>query len=84
MYDLWRSNASSLLEVFQAVRGRGYSDGFLLNQRQPSFSQRWPSVLARLTGVEAAMLQDFRWWGTRMEDQLKRLSTEESESQSGC
>ncbi len=80
---LWRSSASSLLQVFQVSRGRGVADPLLQQPRPMPYSRCWPSAVARLTVFEAAMLQDFGWWGAHMEDQLKRLTMEQSDTRSG-
>jgi hypothetical protein len=77
---LWQTRASSLLEVFQAACGYGSASSIGQRSASPSFSRNWPLVVARLTAVEAAMLQDFQWWGPQMEDRLKCLATEGSDT----
>ncbi len=74
MQEPWISGGSTLLAIFQAVRGNGSIEQCSLDQRTGSFSQRWPGVLTRLSTVEAAMLQDLTWWGPLMESRLKQLA----------
>ncbi|MBX3235170.1 MAG: hypothetical protein KF814_03375 [Nitrospiraceae bacterium] len=80
---LWPSSASSLLEVFQVSHGRAVTDSTMPPSRSMAYSRRWPIAVARLTVFEAAMLQDFGWWGAHMEEQLKRLTVEQSDPRSG-
>jgi hypothetical protein len=77
---LWQTRASSLLEVFRAACGQGSASSIGQWSASSSFSRAWPLAVARLTAVEAAMLQDFQWWGAQMEDRLKCLAMEGSDT----
>lgn len=76
MQNLWAVSAASLLELLTEARG-GPSDAALsrLSQgRTGATGPSWPAVLARLRGIETALLQDVTWWGPLMEERLHRLS----------
>lgn len=72
MQETWISRGTSLLTIFQAIRGTG-SDA-RSNCRTTFFSQYWPGDLSTLSSVEAALLQDLLWWGPLMESRLEQLA----------
>ncbi|WHZ22118.1 MAG: hypothetical protein OJF47_001230 [Nitrospira sp.] len=72
--ERWIAGTSTLLAVFQAMRGDPPIDPQPRNRRTGPFSQRWPGVLTGLSSVEAAMLQDLTWWGPLMEHRLKQMA----------
>ena len=74
MQESWISGGSSLLAIFQAIRGNESNDQSPMAGRPGSFSQHWPGVLTKLSPVEAALLQDLRWWGPLMESRLQQLA----------
>lgn len=82
MQNLWATGAASLLEVLTEVRGVPRDEMLASLYSHPRASRRpsWPGVLARIRGIEAALLQDVKWWGPAMEERLYRWSDEEGPS----
>lgn len=80
--EQWIAGTSTLLAVFQAMRGNPSAEPQLHDRRTGSFSQRWPGVLTGLSAVEAAMLQDLTWWGSLMESRLKQMTDPRTETRS--
>jgi hypothetical protein len=76
MQNLWATGAASLLDLLTETRG-GPSDAALSSLSQGRIGATgpsWPAVLARLRGIETALIQDVTWWGPVMEERLHRLS----------
>lgn len=78
MQGLWATSAGSLLDVVAEVRGRRTGSGLsrLCHSRTRAVGPSWPGVLTRLSGIEAALLQDVMWWGPVMEERLHQWSDE--------
>jgi hypothetical protein len=78
MQDLWTVGAASLLNVLIEVRGGSRDEALsdLGPSRARAAAPSWPGLLTRLRPMEAALLQDVTWWGTKMEEQLHRWSQE--------
>jgi hypothetical protein len=87
MQGLWATSASSLRDILTEVRG-SHPDPFLsahCHSRYKAPGPSWPGALTRLSGIEAALLQDLTWWGPVMEDRLHRWSDEQNPaSQDSC
>jgi len=81
MQESWISGGSSLLAIFQAIRGNESIDRSPMAGRPSSFSQHWPGVLTKLSPVEAALLQDLLWWGPLMESRLQQLARSRTATQ---
>jgi hypothetical protein len=81
MQGLWATSAASLLDVVAELRGRPTEAGLsrLSRGRIRAAGPAWPGVLTRLSGIEAALLQDVMWWGPVMEEQLHLLWIDEQE-----
>lgn len=63
-----------LLTAFQAVHEMRSIEGFLPDHQRELLPQQWADILTRLSPVEAALLQDFAWWGPLMNQRLRQLS----------
>ena len=70
----WITGATTLLAVFEAVRECCIVERSGVDPHTGVFRQGWPEILARLSPLDAAMLQDISWWGPQMERRLTQLT----------
>ncbi|HNA26360.1 MAG TPA: hypothetical protein PKV55_06085 [Nitrospira sp.] len=70
----WVTGASTLLAVYEAVRERHVHERSCVDPRTGDFRRGWLEILAQLSPLEAAMLQDVAWWGPQMERRLTQLT----------
>ncbi|HAP40012.1 MAG: hypothetical protein R3B11_09550 [Nitrospira sp.] len=62
------------MAVFEAVRERRTVERSGVDPRTGAFRQGWPEIVAQLSTVDAALLQDVPWWGPQMERRLTQLT----------
>ncbi len=74
MQRAWFSGTSTLAALFEAAQGSAVAERSCLDRRTGSFRDGWSDILTRLSPVEAAMLQDFTWWGPQMQRRLGQLT----------
>ena len=74
MQEPWISRGSALLAAFQVVHEMTLIEHFQPGDQSALRLRPWPDILARLSSAEAALLQDFTWWGPLMEKRLQQLT----------
>ncbi|MBA5870419.1 MAG: hypothetical protein GDA68_10545 [Nitrospira sp. CR2.1] len=74
MPKLWITGGTTLLAVFEAVRECRTVERSGVDPRTGAFRRGWPEIVAQLTPVDAALLQDVPWWGPQMEHRLTQLT----------
>ncbi len=70
----WIIGSTALLAVFEAVREHRVVERSGVDPRTGAFRQGWPEIMARLSPIDAALLQDLAWWGPQMERRLTQLT----------
>ena len=61
----WIAGATTLLAVLEAVRERRTVERSGVDSRTGAFRRGWPEIVAQLSSVDAAMLQDVPGGGRR-------------------
>ncbi|CAE6730027.1 MAG: hypothetical protein H8K06_17965 [Nitrospira sp.] len=70
----WITGATTLLAVLEAARECRTVERSGVDPRTGAFRQGWPEIVAQLSSVDVAMLQDIPWWGPQMERRLTQLT----------
>ncbi len=70
----WISGTTTLIALFDVTQGNLAAERSCVDRRTGFYRQGWSDLLIRLSPLEAAMLQDFSWWGPQMKHRLVQLT----------